>query len=636
MKYLICDLIILIALTVVQGLAQHRSLVEKNDFNVEEARQGVAVDAQHFYAVGTDKIGKYSKKSGDLVLTWVESGKKSIIHLDSGVIFKDKLYCAHSNYPEVPMASSVEVWDSATMRHVGTHSFGIEWGSCTWIDRYKGFWWAAFAQYDKLAEKTGKGTGWTTLVKFNDEWQKIESWIYPDELINKFGNMSNSGGSWGPDGLLYCTGHDAPEIYVLQIPLKGSTLELVEIIPAPNAGQGIAWDRTRTGDIYMIRKNDKKVIKAEFSPGKVLLRRGSHLKEEEARAELENILKECKDLNSWRARAEIVKEGILRGAELWPYPAKCDLNPIIGPERIYAGYSVQNVAFESLPGFYVSGNLYKPTKTKGPYAGILCPHGHFPDPNGGGRFRPDMQYRCATLAKMGAVVFAYDMIGWGESTQFKNFSYHESHGQYKKAVALQTWNSMRVLDFLESLNVVDPNRIGITGASGGGTQTFLLTAIDDRVKVSVPVVMVSAHFFGGCTCESGMPIHHRATHKTNNAEIAALAAPKPMLLISDGDDWTKNTPKVEYPFIQHIYKYYNAEKNVACFHLPDDKHDYGYSKRVPAYEFLAKHLDLNLDAVKNSGGNIDESFIIIEKMDDMKIFGPENPRPPDAVKEPVW
>ncbi|MDZ7377367.1 MAG: acetylxylan esterase, partial [candidate division KSB1 bacterium] len=368
----------------------------------------------------------------------------------------------------------------------------------------------------------------------------------------------------------------------------------------------------------------------------IQLRQGNFLTEQQAKEELATIARSYSNVTEWQARAATIREGILRGMELWPLPEKCPLRPIIHSKRKYNGYTVENVAFESLPRFVVTGNLDRPTKGKKPYAGILCPHGHFKEPNGGGRFRPDMQYRCATLARMGAVVFAYDMIGWGESTQFDDYKFPDSHKNFKKAAKLQTWNSIRAVDFLVSLKDVDPHRIGVTGASGGGTQTILLTAVDDRITASVPVVMVSAHFFGGCICESGMPIHQSENHLTNNCEIAALAAPRPQLIISCGKDWTKNTPEVEFPYIQNVYRLFGAEDKVENLHLPDEGHDYGYSKRVGMYQFFARHFSLSLEEIQSSDGRVDESFVVIEPKEKLLVFDATHPRPKYAVKSIQW
>jgi hypothetical protein len=364
----------------------------------------------------------------------------------------------------------------------------------------------------------------------------------------------------------------------------------------------------------------------EKTTERIELCQGNYLSEPAAEHQLAEFARGSATREEWQARARRVREGILRGAGLWPPPKKCALNPIVHSRREYSGYDVENVAFESLPGFFVTGNLYRPKTGKLPFAAVLCPHGHFTYPGGGGRFRPDMQIRCATLARMGAVVFSYDMVGWGDSTQ-------TTHA-IPLVLALQLWNSIRCLDFLESRGDIDIKRVGITGASGGGTQSFLLTALDDRVAVSVPVVMVSAHFFGGCDCESGMPIHRSSGHVTNNADIAALAAPRPQLLISCGEDWTKNNPRVEFPYIQDVYRLFGAAAKVDNIHLAAEGHDYGPSKRAAAYRFLAKHLGLDLGRVSREPcfEGIDESGTITERPDLLRVFDDRHPRPPHALK----
>jgi hypothetical protein len=242
------------------NLAQELKFEKISEFIATEARQGVAVDDEFIYVVGTQEIAKYDKTSYAKEKEWIGDEDGPIIHLDSGVILDDNLYCAHSNYPDVPMTSSIEIWDANTLEHVGNHSFGIRWGSCTWVDRHDGYWYAAFAHYKKWEHLTGKDAKWTTVVKFDDDWNELGAWIYPLDIVKKFDNMSNSGGSFGPDGYLYSTGHDASEVYVMDFPKQGSELVVVKILPLDIFGQGIAWDRTEDNILYGIQKKNRKVV----------------------------------------------------------------------------------------------------------------------------------------------------------------------------------------------------------------------------------------------------------------------------------------------------------------------------------------------------------------------------------------
>lgn len=357
-----------------------------------------------------------------------------------------------------------------------------------------------------------------------------------------------------------------------------------------------------------------------------ILCRGHYHSEEDAVQQLTRMAATYSNLDEWKSRARRVRSQILKGAKLDPLPERTPLNPVIRKKRVYDGYSVEGAAIEVRPGFYLYGSLYRPLGKQGPHPAVLCPHGHARGP-AGGRLRPDQQHRCATLARMGAVVFSYDMIGLGESLQ------HGWDHDHAQALTLQTWSSMRAIDFVQSLDEVDGERIGVTGCSGGGTQTFLLTAVDDRVTVSVPVVMVSAHFFGGCHCESGMPIHKTKQLETNNAEIAALAAPRPLMLISVGGDWTKNTPVVEFPYIRNVYGLFDQQANVENVHYPGREHGYQYLKRQAMYPFMVEHLKLDAKGVYDEGTELfDESSTTIETPAQQFVFDESHPYPASALK----
>ena len=349
--------------------------------------------------------------------------------------------------------------------------------------------------------------------------------------------------------------------------------------------------------------------------------RGECYSEADAAEKLAEFAKQYDTREQWQARAERLRRGVLRGMKLEELPPACPLKSIRHTVRQHDGYTVENAAFESLPGFWVTGNLYLPVDPKGPLPGVLCPHGHLAD----NRLIEQTQKRCAALARMGAAVFAYDMVGYGESTPVDHH-----HGE---TLRLQTYNSMRAIDFLLSLGLVDEARLAVTGESGGGTQSFVLACVDPRIDASVPVVMVSTHFYGGCVCESGMPIHKSADHETNNVEIAASIAPKPLLIISDGEDWTKNVPQVEFPYMQRVYELTGAKENVENAHFAEEGHDYGPSKRAAMYRFLAKHLALELSRIQNGDGGIDESFVAVHPRDDLLVFPPDRPRPDYAITD---
>ena len=289
-------------------------------------------------------------------------------------------------------------------------------------------------------------------------------------------------------------------------------------------------------------------------------------------------------LDEWKERATFLRKQVKFAAGLLPMPDKTPLNPQVFGRIEYDGYSIEKVLLETWPGFFLGGNLYRPIGKNGPFPGVVSPHGHWRY----GRFenseRGSVPARGVSLAKQGYVVFTYDMIGYNDTAQLPHGFAGPREQLWSLGIfGLQTWNSVRAVDFLESLRDVDPQRIGATGASGGGTQTFFLTAVDDRIRYSAPVNMISAIMQGGSVCENTANLRI----DTHNVEIAALMAPRPMLMVSASGDWTRNTPADEYPGVRSIYELYNAELQLEQVQI-DAPHNYNRQSREKVYKFFAK------------------------------------------------
>jgi dienelactone hydrolase len=290
--------------------------------------------------------------------------------------------------------------------------------------------------------------------------------------------------------------------------------------------------------------------------------------------------------SAWLERAARLRELILASAGLLPMPERTPLNAQVFEDITRPDYIVSKVYFESLPGFFVTGNLYRPVGS-GPFPAILSPHGHWAYGRLENSAVASVPGRAINLARQGFVVFTYDMAGYNDSRQLEH---REFGGPREKlwglsVAGLQLWNSIRGLDFLESLPYVRRDRIGATGASGGGTQVFLLAAVDERVAVAAPVNMISLHMQGGCLCENQPGLRL----ETTNVEIAATIAPRPLLMVSATGDWTTNTMKLEYPAVRALYALKDAADRVHAVQF-DAPHNYNRDSREAVYAWMARWL----------------------------------------------
>jgi dienelactone hydrolase len=348
--------------------------------------------------------------------------------------------------------------------------------------------------------------------------------------------------------------------------------------------------------------------------------------------DLRNLDSHCpftppENLDQWKVRAEEVRLQLRVATGMLPQPTLKPVSPKIYNRRQMDGYTVESCTFESLPGLLVTGSLFRPATIPAgqKVPAILCPHGHWPNgrfyeatdatqqlATGAERFLEaainPLQARCVQLARMGCIVYHYDMLGYADSQQIPSARAHGfaeqpaesevttegwqlfsplAESNLQSIMGLQTLATFRSLDMLLTLPEVDSARIGITGASGGGTQTFIAAALDPRINLAFPAVMVSTGMQGGCTCENCSLLRTG----TGNVEIAALFAPKPQGLTA-ADDWTRTMPTDGFPQLQTIYGMFGAKEKVALFPALHFGHNYNHVSRVGMYGWVSDHFGL--------------------------------------------
>ena len=326
--------------------------------------------------------------------------------------------------------------------------------------------------------------------------------------------------------------------------------------------------------------------------------------EEEGRQMLDYLSTLYHNKAEWEARRDSLRREVRQRLELDAFLDLCVLGkPLLSKVRKHDGYTTQNICIELTPGQHLFGTIYTPSSRSSlKHALIICPDGHWPM-----RYRKDEQQRLGTLARMGAVCVDFDLYGWGESEKEVGAEAHHT----SRAHVYQAACGYILLDWmLKNRKDIDPERVGVMGGSGGGTHTVLLSLLDERVTASAPVVHLASHFDGGCPCESGKPVQ-LAAGGTCEPELAAVMAPKPMLIVSDGGDWTSSVPTLEFPYLQRIYGFYGAQDQVRNVHLPDERHDFGKNKRQAVYDFFIDvfHLDRSM---------LDESKVTIEPDEQLK------------------
>ncbi|BCW94645.1 MAG: hypothetical protein WHS44_10065 [Fimbriimonadales bacterium] len=281
------------------------------------------------------------------------------------------------------------------------------------------------------------------------------------------------------------------------------------------------------------------------------------------------------------------------------------------------GFRIERFALETLPDFYLTGSLFVPeTPADARAPAMLQPHGHFEQ----GRRNESDVLRAVALAQAGVYVLSYDMVGYNDQFQLPHWGAEPLEWRrwgFSRA-GLQTWNSLCAFAWLRQQRAIDPERIGASGISGGGTQTFLLSALETRLSCAAPVKMVSSLMQGGCVCENAPLLRLFA----GNPEIAALTAPRPMLLISDSGDWTRDNPDTVAPALKRVYGLFHAESLFTHAHYGEG-HQWGSAPRRAYYEWIARHW--RLPRVPQEPDLRWETLIPA-----LRVWGESLPKPADA------
>ncbi len=366
-------------------------------------------------------------------------------------------------------------------------------------------------------------------------------------------------------------------------------------------------------------------------------------------------------LEQWKARAQVVRLQTKVALAIHPDVELSSSPPTIHDRKAMDGYSVEKVYFESLPGLFVTGSLYRPSEETGAkHPAVIYAHGHWTNgrfyeasdnevrtllATGAERFEPAainmFQAACVQLARMGCVVFQFDMLGYADCQQI---SFERSHlfdfqtpqppvtddgwplysaraeGYGQSVMALQTVNTIRAIDVISALDDVDPTKLAITGASGGGTQSFIAAAIDSRLAGAFPAVMVSTAMQGGCTCENACGLRVG----TGNVEIAATIAPRPLGMTA-ANDWTRDMPQDGFPELKAIFGLYGKPKNVelnASLHFP---HNYNHVSRTALYGWVNRLFNLGL-----AEPILERSFDRLGP-DEMTVWDASHPKPAGGI-----